>query len=142
MADAWHHRSDSLSSIGAMVGILFARHGFPVVDSIASIIICVLIVKAALEIYIDAINKMVDKSCDLETQEKIKQVALSQKGVLGIDLINTRMFGNKIYVDMEICADGELKLKDSHQIAENVHEQIEKEFPKVKHIMVHVNPKL
>ncbi|MBR3645937.1 MAG: cation transporter [Lachnospiraceae bacterium] len=142
MADAWHHRSDSLSSIGAMVGILFARHGFPVMDSIASIIICVLIVKAALEIYIDAINKMVDKSCDLETQEKIKQVALSQKGVLGIDLINTRMFGNKIYVDMEICADGELKLKDSHQIAENVHEQIEKEFPKVKHIMVHVNPKL
>lgn len=141
MADAWHHRSDSLSSVGALIGIWFARHGFPIMDSIASLIICVLILKAALEIYMDAIDKMVDKSCDLETQEKIKQVALAQDGVLGIDLLHTRMFGNKIYVDMEICADGELKLKDSHQIAENVHEKIEKEFPKVKHIMVHVNPR-
>lgn len=142
MADAWHHRSDALSSIGALVGIWFARNGYPIMDSIASLIICFLIIKAAVDIYRDAINKMVDRACDEEVENQLREVVLAQNGVLGIDVLNTRMFGNKIYVDLEICADGEKKLKETHAIAENVHDVIEQEFPKVKHIMVHVNPKL
>ena len=59
---------------------------------------------------------------------------------LGIDLLHTRVFGKKIYVDIEIRADGEQSLRDAHRIAEHVHDSIEKTFPKVKHIMVHVNP--
>ena len=83
MADAWHHRSDALSSVGALVGIA---------------------------------------------------------GVLRIDDLRTREFGNKIYVDVEIAADGDRPLKETHAIAERVHDHIEKKFPKVKHVMVHVNP--
>lgn len=140
MADAWHHRSDSLSSIGALIGIAGARLGFPVLDPVASLIICVFIEKAAYDIFKDAIDKMVDKACDEETEGEMRQCVLRQEGVLGIDLLQTRTFGNKIYVDVEICADGNISLNEAHSIAEAVHDTIEQEFPKVKHIMVHVNP--
>ena len=68
MADAWHHRSDALSSVGALVGILFARNGYPMMDAVASLIICVFIVKASYDIFKDAVDKMVDKACDEETE--------------------------------------------------------------------------
>ena len=106
MADAWHHRSDAMSSVGAFIGILGARLGFPILDPIASVAICVLIVKASVDIFRDAIDKMVDHSC----------------------------------VDIEISADGEIPLNEAHDIAENVHHSIEKNFKNVKHCMVHVNP--
>lgn len=140
MADAWHHRSDALSSVGAFIGILGARMGFNIADSLASIVICLFIEKASYDIFKDAIDKMVDKACDSETENAIKSCVLSKAGVLGIDLLRTRTFGNKIYVDVEIRADGNKSLKETHKIAENVHDSIENKFPKVKHIMVHVNP--
>ena len=141
MADAWHHRSDALSSIGALIGIAGARMGFPVLDPIASLVICAFIVKAAYDIFKDAIDKMVDHSCDEETEKALLQCALTQDGVLSVDLLQTRVFGNKIYVDIEIGANGKKTLSEGHAIAEQVHAAIEKEFPKVKHIMVHVNPR-
>ena len=70
----------------------------------------------------------------------MRRCAGEQTGVLGVDLLHTRIFGNKVYVDIEICADGRISLLESHAIAEQVHTAIETQFPKVKHIMVHVNP--
>ena len=141
MADAWHHRSDALSFVGALVGILFARNGYPVMDAVASLIICVFIVKASYDIFKDAVDKMVDKACDEETERELKNFVEAQPGVLGVDLLQTRVFGNKIYVDLEIGADENSTLKESHQVAEQVHDKLEIQFPKVKHIMIHVNPK-
>lgn len=140
MADAWHHRSDALSSVGALIGVVGARMGFPVLDSVASLIICVFIAKAAFDIFKDAVDKMVDHSCDKETEDELWECVMSQEGVIGVDLLNTRMFGSKIYVDIEIAVDGDLTLREGHAIAERVHSTIEQSFPKVKHIMVHVNP--
>jgi cation diffusion facilitator family transporter len=140
MADAWHHRSDSLSSIGALVGIGFSMAGFPVMDSVASVVICVFIAKAAVDIFRDAVDKMVDRSCDKETLEKMVEVITSQPGVLRLDLLQTRLFGSKIYVDAEIAAHGDLTLTQAHGIAESVHRAIEEAFPMVKHCMVHMNP--
>mgnify|MGYP005975282417 CR=1 FL=1 len=140
MADAWHHRSDALSSVGAFIGILGARLGFPILDPIASVAICVLIVKASVDIFRDAIDKMVDHSCDEATEESMREVIMGVKGVKGIDLLQTRLFGSKMYVDIEISADGEIPLNEAHDVAENVHHTIEKNFKDVKHCMVHVNP--
>lgn len=140
MADAWHHRSDALSSVGALIGIAAARMGFPVMDAVASLVICFFIAKAAYDIFKDAIDKMVDHSCEKETEAALLDCASSQQGVLGVDVLHTRVFGNKIYVDIEISADSSLSLAEGHQIAEQVHTAIEQQFPKVKHIMVHVNP--
>ena len=140
MADAWHHRSDAFSSIGALVGIAGARMGFPVMDSIASLVIFLFIVKAAYDIFKDSIDKMVDHSCDEETEKDIFECVIENEVVMGVDLLQTRIFGNKIYVDVEIQVDGSYTLQEAHKIAETVHDNIEKNFPKVKHIMVHVNP--
>ena len=140
MADAWHHRSDAMSSVGAFIGILGARLGFPILDPIASVAICVLIVKASVDIFRDAIDKMVDHSCDEATEESMREVIMGVKGVKGIDLLQTRLFGSKMYVDIEISADGTIPLDEAHDIAENVHHSIEKNFKNVKHCMVHVNP--
>lgn len=140
MADAWHHRSDALSSVGALIGIAGARMGIPVLEPIASLVICVFILKAAYDIFKDAVDKMVDHSCGDETEEALRQCAMSQDGVKGVDLLHTRIFGNKIYVDIEIKMDGGKTLSEGHETAEKVHNEIERNFPKVKHIMVHVNP--
>lgn len=140
LADAWHHRSDALSSVGSFVGILGARLGFPICDPLASVVICLFIVKAAYNICKEALDKMVDKSCDEETERKMSDLIKSQEGVISLDLLMTRMFGSKLYVDVEIGADENTPLRDSHAIAENVHNAIEANFPKVKHCMVHVNP--
>ena len=140
MASAWHSRSDSLSSIGSFAGILGARMGFPVLDSVASVVICLFILKVALDIFMSATRQMLDKACDDETIDKIRQVALEQEAVLGVDMIRTRVFGNKIFVDMEISCDGDSTLHQSHEAAQSVHDAIEANFPKVKHCMIHVNP--
>lgn len=141
MADAWHHRSDAMSSVGSFVGIFGSRLGFPVLDSIASVVICLFIVKAACDIFKDSISKLVDKSCDEDMTSDMKKVILAQEGVLGIDDIRTRLFGSKIYVDIEISANGFKTLNETHAIAEVVHQAVETEFTEVKHCMVHVNPK-
>lgn len=139
-ADAWHHRSDALSSVGAFVGILGARLGVPVLDPIASVVICVFIEKAAIDIFRDAMDKMVDKACPDETVAKMREVILQTEGVLGIDELRTRLFGSRIYVEVEIVVDGSKSLTEAHRTAEVVHDIIEKEFSSVKHCMVHVNP--
>ena len=139
-ADAWHHRSDALSSIGALVGIILSRMGYKFFDPLASILIAILILKVAIEIFLEAADKLVDKSCDEETIKEIKKIVLKQDGVLGIDDLKTRVFASKIYVDIEISANGDKSLFETHQIAEKVHDEVEKKFKDIKHIMVHVNP--
>lgn len=139
-ADAWHHRSDALSSIGALIGIGGAMLGAPILEPIASIVICLFIFKVAIDIFRNAIDQMVDHRCDDETEEALRDCALAEEGVLGVDMLNTRMFGARVYVDIEIRVDGELKLTDAHEIAERVHDAVEERFPEVKHVMVHVNP--
>lgn len=141
MADAWHHRSDALSSIGAFIGIFGARLGFPVLDPVASVVICLFILKAAFDIFKDAVDKMVDKACDEETVSMMREVILSNSDVLGIDDLKTRLFGSKAYVEVEIAVDGQMRLLEAHEIAEKVHDSIEENFPDVKHCTVHVNPK-
>ena len=140
MADAWHHRSDALSSIGSLVGILGARLGFPVLDPLASLVICVFILKASYDIFMSAVRQLVDQSADPEIEQAMSRVIQAQDGVLRLDLLRTRQFGSRLYLDVEIAADGNQTLFAAHRIAEQVHTQVEACFPTVKHCMVHVNP--
>lgn len=139
-AEAWHHRSDALSSIGSLIGVAGAMLGVKILDPIMAGIIGMVIIKVAYDIAKEAVDKMVDKACDDELVNQMKELVLKVDGVEELDLIKTRMFGTKIYVDIEISADGNLLLRQSHEIAEMVHDNIEREFPDVKHCTVHVNP--
>lgn len=139
-ADAWHHRSDALSSVGSFIGIGMAKLGFPFMDSVASIVICVLILKVAFDISRDAVSKMLDTSCGKDFEQRLREFIEGREGVERVDLLRTRQFGNKIYVDLEIAVRPDISLLDAHGIAERVHAAVEREFPNVKHVMIHVNP--
>jgi cation diffusion facilitator family transporter len=139
-ADAWHHRSDAISSVGSFIGIGMAKLGFPIMDPIAGLIICILILKVAYDIIRDALNKMLDTSCSCDFEQQLRSFIESQPGVKHVDLLHTRQFGNKIYVDLELAVRRDISLVDAHSIAESVHSSVEKQFPNIKHVMIHVNP--
>lgn len=139
-ADAWHHRSDAMSSIGALVGVGGSMLGYPVLDPIASVVICLFILKQGISIIYDALKKMLDTSCGEQFEKEVRQLVDAENQVERIDMLRTRMFGDKVYIDMEIAIDGSMQLTDAHAIAERVHDDIEHAFPEVKHVMIHVNP--
>ena len=135
-ADAWHHRSDALSSIGSFLGVLMARLGFP----ICSILICVLIIKCSIEIFLDATNKIIDTSCDEKLNKKIKTTILNCYDNLKINDFKTRMFGNRCYIDVEISLDGKMSLEEVNNIVLKIHNKVENDFKIVKHCNIHVIP--
>lgn len=140
LADAWHHRSDAFSSIGSLIGIAGAMMGYPVLDSVASVVICLFIVKASYDILKDGVVKLLDTSCGECYDKKMADYISGQEGVVCVDSLRSRMFGNKVYIDLEIQVDGEKSLREAHQVAERIHDDVEKTFPDVKHIMIHLNP--
>jgi cation diffusion facilitator family transporter len=140
MADAWHHRSDAFSSIGSLIGIAGAMLGFPVLDSAASVVICIFILKVSYDILKGALANMLDTSCGDEYEKKLKDYVSAQEDVVRVDVLRSRMFGSKIYIDLEIEVDGDKSLRESHAVAERVHSSVERNFTDIKHIMIHVNP--
>ena len=140
MADAWHHRSDAFSSIGTLIGIFGARMGYPILDPIAALVICIIITKVAINIYKQAIDQLVDHCADAKTIENIKNEIENTIGVINIDELKTRISANRLYVDVEICVNRNLSVCEGHEIAECVHNTIENLDNRIKHCMVHVNP--
>ena len=141
IANAWHHRSDALSSIGSLVGIGAARwFGLWYMEPAASLIICGIIVFSAYKIGVDCVNQLIDAA---PSKEKIDEISLTVMGVGGvrkIDMINCRRHANKIYADIELALDCGLTFEEAHDICETVHRAVESAHPEVIHCMVHANP--
>ena len=140
MADAWHHRSDALSSVGSLIGIGGAMLGVPVMEPIACVAISLCILKVAYDILKDSIDKMLDTACSPEYEASLRSFIAEQDGVRRVDKLQTRRFGSKIYIDAEIGVDGSISLIEPHASAERVHHAVEKHDQEVKHIMIHENP--
>ncbi|RKJ40899.1 cation transporter [Acutalibacter sp. 1XD8-33] len=140
MVDAWHHRSDAFSSVGSLIGIAGAMLGFPVMDSIVSVVICLFILKVSYDILKDAIVKMMDTSCGEDYEKNLTAYIAAQENVVQVDLLHSRMFGNKIYIELELQVDGNLPLREAHAIAERIHDSVEAHFSDIKHITIHLNP--
>ncbi len=140
MADAWHHRSDAFSSVGSLAGITGAMLGFPIMDSIASVVICLFILKVSYDILKDALVKMLDTSRGEAYETALAAYIAAQEDVVQVDVLHSRMFGNRTYIDMELQVDGDLPLREAHAIAERIHDNVEAHFSDVKHITIHLNP--
>ncbi|WP_252235926.1 cation diffusion facilitator family transporter [Clostridium sp. ZS1] len=138
-ADAWHHRSDSFSSIGALIGIIGARMGFPMLDPAIALVISIIIIKVSYDILKQSINQLMDTSVGDNAIKKMNAAIHSIDGVKNIDNLKTRLHANKVYVDVEISVESDISVEEGHKIAMNVHNIIE-ENKDVKHCMVHVNP--
>ena len=140
LADAWHHRSDALSSIGSFIGIGLSILGYPLCDSFVGLFMSLFILKPGLSIFYHASISLVDHSCSDDIYQSLFQFIQNQEGVLHIDVLKTRMFAEKYYVDLEISVNQTLSLQEAHCIAHRVHDHLEQEFPNIKHCMIHVNP--
>ncbi len=139
LADAWHHRSDALSSVGSLLGIGLAQLGFPIFDPIAAIIICLFILKVGIDIFMDSQKTLVDYAGDDAEIEAIRQEILAVDGVIRIDMMKTRQQASKLYVDLEISIDKNVSFQRAHEITEEVHDLLELRH-NVIHCMVHPNP--
>lgn len=139
-ADAWHHRSDALSSIGTFIGILGARMGYPALDPIAGVVVAAMIIKVGIELYLKSVRELVDESADDETIEEIRKKTMSVKGVKAINDLKTRVSGNTIYVDIDIAVKSTITVEEGHDISDQVHELLERDIDDIKHCMVHVEP--
>ena len=140
-ADAWHHRSDSLSSIGALIGIVGARMGYKILDPLVAVIICVIIIKVSYDICRQSIDQLIDVSASDDIVKNMKSKIMNINGVIKIDNLKTRKYASRLYVDVEISVDSDISVEEGHNIAMKVHKSIE-EDKQVKHCMVHVNPYL
>lgn len=140
LAQAWDHRSDTIVSFGAIIGIVGAIYGIGYLDPLASLIIGLFILRLGIKIVKAGISQVVDASADDDQISKIKSIIREHDQVRSIDEVKTRMFGLNYYVDLEISLDAHLSLEEAHDIAESIHDRIEDELSDVIHCMIHVNP--
>ena len=139
-ADAWHHRADALASVGSFAGIWGARMGLTILDPVASVVICLFIVRAGAKIFREACQKLVDRGCDAHMLDTMAEAVRAIPGVLRLDALKTRQFGAKLCVDIELCASPELSLCDAYEIAQAVEIALTRQFPEMKHCMIQVMP--
>ena len=138
-ADAWHHRSDALSSAGALIGIAGARMGYTFLDPLVAIIIALVIIKVAFDICKQSIAQLIDEAASEDDVQVIIDKINSIDGIYEIKNLKTRQHSNRLYVDVDISVDATLTVEEGHNIASYVHNLIE-EDSRIKHCMVHVNP--
>ncbi|MEW9096613.1 MAG: cation diffusion facilitator family transporter [Clostridiaceae bacterium] len=139
-ADAWHHRSDAISSIATFIGILGARMGFKILDPIAAILVCIIIVKVGVEYYLKAVKELVDHTASNDIIDRIRELSSDIEGVIKVNSLKTRIFGNKVYADVGICVDKNISIEEGHKIAETVHNTIENNIENIKHCSVYILP--
>lgn len=126
-ANAWHHRSDAFSSIGAFIGIggaILLGDKWIILDPIASIIVALFIFKVAYNIIKPAINELTEKAIPDELRDKIKSIIESQEGIEGYHHLHTRTMGNKIIIEMHIFVDKEMSVLEAHNVASILEEKI------------------
>lgn len=142
-ANAWHHRSDALSSIGTAVGIgaavLFGRK-WVVFDPVAAVVVSVFIVITALKIIGESYGELLEKSLSAQTEDRIREIVLSEDGVSDIHHLRTRKLGNRIAIEMHLRMPGETSLEIAHRHASSIESRLRAEFGRNTHIMIHLEP--
>lgn len=139
-ADAWHHRSDALSSVAAFVGIGGSILGFKALDPIASVVVALFVLNVGIDILKNSVNELMDVSIDEEQSNQIIKIAENTEGVMNLGELKTRKHGAMAYVDLTICVDGKLTVIEGHDVAHKLESQIINNMEFVKGITVHVEP--
>lgn len=140
IADAWHHRSDALSSIGALIGILGARLGYPLLDPLAGLVVSIIVIKVGIEIFIKGYNELMDTSIEKEKLYRLADEILNKTRVNNINEIKSRQHGSRVFIDIKVCVNPNITVAEGHDIAESVEDVVHDTIGNVKEVLVHVNP--
>lgn len=143
IANAWHHRSDALSSVGSLLGIagaIFLGDKFVILDPITGCVISIFILVMAVKMSVPAIKELLDVSLPDDVEEKIEVTAKSVKGVVDLHELKTRREGPGIIMEGHLVLDSEISLKEAHDISKKVEESLRKEFGTETQISLHLEP--
>ena len=142
-ANAWHHRSDALSSVGTAIGIggaVMLGDGWAILDPIAAIVVCVLIIVTAFRIIRQSSGELLEESLPEETEDRIEQIVYQDTLVSDIHKLHTRRIGNIIAIEMHLRMPAGITLAESHVHATAIEQSLKTEFGKGTHIMLHIEP--
>ncbi len=141
IANAWHHRSDAVSSIAALIGVAGAMAGYPILDPMAAIVVALILGKVGVELFTEALKDLTDSAhaIDKEVQREISNLVHEVPGVVSAHLLNPRGLGPDIRVDVHVVVDGFLSVSEGHQIAEHVRYHLLDEVEAITEVMVHVD---
>ncbi len=143
VANAWHHRSDALSSIGTAIGIggaIFLGEQWRILDPIAAVIVSLFIIKVAVELFKPCIEELLERSLPAEMEQKILDIILSTPQVSSPHHLRTRRIGSYIAIEVHIRMDGQTSLSEAHQVASDIERRLKAEFGESTHIGIHMEP--
>lgn len=143
VANAWHHRSDALSSIGTAIGIggaIFLGEQWRILDPIAAVIVSLFIIKVAVELFKPCIEELLERSLPAEMEQKILDIILSTPQVSSPHHLRTRRIGSYIAIEVHIRMDGQTSLSEAHQVASDIEQRLKAEFGESTHIGIHMEP--
>lgn len=143
VANAWHHRSDALSSIGALLGIgaaYFLGDKWCIADPIAAIVVAALIIKVAIELCATSLAELLEKSLPRDVEEEIISIILATPNVYKPHNLRTRRIGSNIAIEVHIRVDGTMTVQDSHEISRTIESALRNRFGEQTAVAIHIEP--
>lgn len=143
VANAWHHRSDALSSIGTAIGIggaILLGEQWLILDPLAAVVVSLFIMKVAIQLLVPCVEELLEKSLPAEVEEKIKQEILAFPGVTSPHHLRTRRIGSSYAIEVHIRMDGQITLEEAHHTATAIENRLKSEFGSRIYINIHVEP--
>jgi cation diffusion facilitator family transporter len=143
IANAWHHRSDSLSSIGAMLGIggaIFLGEKWHLLDPAAGVIVSVFIISVGIKLGLPSVKELLEVALPDEVEKEILEIVHQTPGVKDSHKLKTRKIGNNYAIDLHVLLDGNLSLSESHDIATNIEQKLYNRYGERTQISIHTEP--
>jgi hypothetical protein len=140
MANAWHQRSDAISSLVVLFGIGAVMLGYPLADSVAAIVVALMVAKIGLNMTLESIKELVDTSLPPELMAEIRTAIHAIDGVEGIHLLRSRQMGEDALIDAHIVVDPRITVSEGHMISDIVRDDLIRRFDDVMDVLVHVDP--
>lgn len=143
IANAWHHRSDAISSIGTLIGIggaMFLGQRWRILDPLAAMVVSYFIVKAGVDIMRPCVNELLEGSLPPDEEQEIIDVIVDIPGIYSMHNLRTRRIGNNIAIDCHVQMDGNISLTQAHNIASEAEQRLKNIFGKGTHISLHMEP--
>ncbi len=140
LANAWHHRSDAISSIVVLFGIIAVLYGYPFADAVAAIIVALMVAKIGSSLIMESVKELVDTSLSDAQINDIRRVIKLTEGVKSIHLLRTRQMGEDSFVDAHIVVDPKITVSEGHMIADTVRDNLKAQFDDIVDVLVHIDP--
>jgi len=140
LANAWHSRTDALSSIAVLIGILGARLGYPAMDVLAAVFVALMIAKIAWDLISNSLSELVDTALPPAKVEALRQHATTCEGVRDVHELRTRLHGGRIFVDLHVQVDERISVSEGHYLSDRINASLKRTFPEITDIVIHIDP--